>query len=97
MSNRIYNICSSILYLYVLAVCCMNLTFISSLTHTSSEFQIVNFEFLSSFIFSVFFGVVVQTGVRGAARGSSYIEMGTTKVMCIVNGPKDLSKKIDFR
>jgi len=40
--------------------------------------------------------IYVQTGVRGGSRGSSYIEVGNTKVICVVNGPKDLSKKIDY-
>jgi len=38
----------------------------------------------------------VETGVRGGVRGSSYIEMGDTKVICVVNGPKELPKKVDF-
>lgn len=39
----------------------------------------------------------VQTGIKDQAKGSSYIEMGSTKVLCIVKGPKDLPKKLDFR
>jgi len=38
----------------------------------------------------------VQTGVRTSSKGSSYVEMGNTKVVCVVNGPKDLSKKVEF-
>jgi len=40
--------------------------------------------------------IFVQTGVRSGAKGSSYIEMGNTKVICVVQGPKDLPKKVDF-
>jgi len=40
--------------------------------------------------------IYAETGVRGGSRGSSYIEVGNTKVICVVNGPKDLSKKIEY-
>ncbi|CAL8106984.1 unnamed protein product [Orchesella dallaii] len=40
--------------------------------------------------------IYVQTGVRDGAKGSAYVEMGTTKVLCIVSGPKDLPKKMDL-
>lgn len=47
----------------------------------------------------LFFKIIldIQTGVRDGVKGSSYIEMGTTKVLCVVSGPKDLPKKLDFR
>jgi len=38
----------------------------------------------------------VQTGVRSSVRGSSYFEMGNTKIICVINGPRDLPRKIDF-
>ncbi|CAG7834459.1 unnamed protein product [Allacma fusca] len=40
--------------------------------------------------------VFVQTGIKEESRGSSYVEYGRTKVICVVQGPRDLSKKIDF-
>lgn len=52
---------------------------------------------MSFFWFSIFFQIDVQTGVKDCAKGSSYVEMGTTKVLCVVKGPKDLPKKLDFR
>jgi len=38
----------------------------------------------------------LQTGVRQGSKGSAYIEMGTTKVISVISGPKDLLKKVEF-
>jgi len=40
--------------------------------------------------------IFLQTGVRKGAKGSAYIELGTTKVICVISGPKDPPKKVEF-
>jgi len=43
------------------------------------------------------YSLVFDSGVRTGCKGSSYVEMGNTKIMCIVHGPKDLPKKVEYR
>nr|XP_039262479.1 exosome complex component MTR3-like [Styela clava] len=39
----------------------------------------------------------LKTGVISQARGSSYIEMKNTKVICAVYGPRDIGRRDDFQ
>ncbi|XP_074656743.1 exosome complex component MTR3-like [Tubulanus polymorphus] len=40
--------------------------------------------------------VFVQAGVISKAKGSAYIEIGQTKVMCAVYGPRQVARREDF-
>ncbi|VDK57010.1 unnamed protein product [Anisakis simplex] len=39
---------------------------------------------------------VVRSGIFDACKGSAYIEMGSTKVVCTIDGPKEPTKNLDF-
>jgi exosome complex component MTR3 len=40
--------------------------------------------------------VYFQTGLTGGAKGSSYFELGNSKVICSVLGPHEITKKSEF-
>jgi len=39
----------------------------------------------------------LKAGIISQAKGSAYIEMGKTKVICSVYGPREIAKRLDFR
>jgi len=39
---------------------------------------------------------VLKTGVVSQAKGSAYVELNNTKVICSVYGPREVPKKSDF-
>lgn len=40
--------------------------------------------------------IFLKTGVVSQAKGSAYIEMGNTKVVCSVYGPREIARRKDF-
>ena len=40
--------------------------------------------------------LVLKTGVVSQAKGSAYVELNNTKVICSVYGPREVQKKSDF-